>query len=198
MRDKLFRLAEILESVFMDPIQFIDLWESGKVVWKGYRQFFSIVSAISISIGSSYISPPYSREFYIPIVLAIVANYLVISFLPILVSSLVDSFAQGKERIGKSKLMSDFVGISVSTLLLYTPICIIFASVGLVGFLASIILLILSFALMAIINARAIKYIYDLKDRDALVYSFKAMGILIVYPMIFNFYLTSYIINFTL
>ena len=55
MRDKLFRLAEILESVFMDPIQFIDLWESGKVVWKGYRQFFSIVSAISISISLLHI-----------------------------------------------------------------------------------------------------------------------------------------------
>ena len=127
-----------------------------------------------------------------------IANYLALSILPLLSGSLIDSYAQTKERVGKSNMMSDYVSISIGILIMYAPFCIIAVSLGVQGFFASIVFLILAFVGLAILNSRAIKYIYDLKNKDAMKYSFQSLGILFVYPFIFNFYLTSYILNFTL
>jgi len=95
-------------------------------------------------------------------------------------------------------MMSDYFSISLGILIMYAPFCIIAVSIGLQGFFASLVFLLLAFVVLAILNSRAIKYIYDLKSRDAMKYSFQSLGILFIYPLIFNFYLTSYILNFTL
>lgn len=198
MREKIFQLADVLEAVFLDPIQFIDQWDSSKINWRLYKMLFSFFAALSISVGSHYISPPYSSGFYLPIIMGTIANYFALSILPLLSGSLIDSYAQTKERVGKSNMMSDYVSISIGILIMYAPFCIIAVSLGVQGFFASIVFLILAFVGLAILNSRAIKYIYDLKNKDAMKYSFQSLGILFVYPFIFNFYLTSYILNFTL
>ncbi|MCZ8239734.1 MAG: hypothetical protein O9346_00335 [Leptospiraceae bacterium] len=198
MRDKIFQLADLLDSVFLEPIQFIDKWEASKFDWRFYKILFSFFSSLSIAVGSYYISPPYTSGFYLPLILGTITNYFALSFLPMLGGSLIDSYAQTKERVGKANMMSDYFSISLGILIMYAPFCIIAVSIGLQGFFASLVFLLLAFVVLAILNSRAIKYIYDLKSRDAMKYSFQSLGILFIYPLIFNFYLTSYILNFTL
>ncbi|MCG9873332.1 MAG: hypothetical protein MH321_00935 [Leptospiraceae bacterium] len=198
MREKIFQFADLLDSVFLEPIQFIDKWEASTFDWRFYKILFSFFSALSIAVGSYYISPPYTSGFYLPLILGTITNYFALSFLPMLGGSLIDSYAQTKERVGKANMMSDYFSISIGILIMYAPFCIIAVSIGLQGFFASLVFLLLAFVVLAILNSRAIKYIYDLKSRDAMKYSFQSLGILFIYPLIFNFYLTSYILNFTL
>lgn len=198
MRERIFELADILDLAYLNPLQYINIWESSSIGWKFYSRFFAILAAFSLSVGTYYISPPYTTGFWVPVFLSTVANFLILLFLPTVLGSLLDNFAQSKERVGKSRMMVDFIGVSLSILILYSPICIIFQTIGIQGFGGSVLAMMIVFIGFGILNSRGMKYIYDIKDKDSLRYSLLSLGIVFFYPILFNFYMTSYILNFTL
>jgi hypothetical protein len=198
MRKRIFELADILDLAYLNPLQYINVWEESQIEWKSYSRFFAIFAALSLSVGTIYISPPYTTGYWVSLLLSTLANAFILFLLPTLLGSLLDNFAQSKERSGKSRMMVDFIGISLSSLILYSPICIIFQAIGLQGFGGSVLAMLIVFLGFGILNSRGMKYIYDIKDRDSLRFSLISLGFAFFYPFIFNFYMTSYILNFTL
>lgn len=198
MRQKLFELADVLDYALLNPLQFTNAWEDTNIAWGSYGKLFSVLAGFSLAIGTYYISPPYLQNYIVPILMGAIANALILLVLPLVVGSLMDHFAQERERNGRSKMMVEFAGITQVAFLLYAPLCILFQAIGLQGFFGSLVAMLLVFGGFAFLNSRGIKYIYDLKDQDAIRYAFTALGVSFFYPFLFNFYLTNYIMNFTL
>ncbi|MCC5815748.1 MAG: hypothetical protein JJT78_13430 [Leptospira sp.] len=198
MRKYIFDFTDCLDMVFLNPLKFVSDWDSADLNWKLFSKIAIIGSSLSLAVGSSYISPPYTKGFIVGIVLATIANFLILLILPLILGSVVDYWAQGRARKGNAPMMVSFVGISLAILMLYAPICILFQTLGINGLGGSFLALLLVFIGLALVVSRGVKYIYDIKDKDSIRFSVLALGVSLLYPFLFNFYMTSYILNFTL
>ncbi|WCL50336.1 hypothetical protein [Leptospira sp. GIMC2001] len=198
MRDKLLQLTDVLDFAFMSPLGFIDAWEKQEISWVGYGRVFAILSAFSLAVGTSYISPPYTSGYIFPIILSTFANFAILILLPTIFGSLIDYFAQSKQRTGKAIMLRDFGNVSLSLFMLYAPICMILQAIGFTGLAGAFFAMITMFGFYLFVCSRGVKYIHDLKDSDAIRYSSYALGLSFFYPFLFNFYMTSFILNFTL
>jgi hypothetical protein len=198
MRKYIFDFTDCLDLVFLNPLKFVSEWDTTNLNWKLFSKIAIIGASISLAVGSSYISPPYTKGFMVGIILATIANLFILMILPLILGSVIDYWAQGRERKGNAPMMVDFVGISIATLMLYAPICILFQTLGINGLGGSFLALIMVFISLALVVSRGVKYIYDIKDKDSIRFSIFALGVSILYPFLFNFYMTSYILNFTL
>lgn len=198
MREKLFELADCLDLTLLNPLEYPGEWMDRNLNWSLNGKWIAVFSALSLAVGSTYISPPYTKGFFIGVLIGSIANFFILLFLPVVLGAVLDYWAQKKERKGSAKMMVDFLSISISIFMLYAPLCILFQTLGLTGFGASLIVLVLNFAFFLLILSRGVKYIYDLKDQDSFRFALGAVAISFFYPLAFNFYMTSYFLHFTL
>jgi len=198
MREKIELLVENLDLVFLNPIHFPGNWDREGWGQLPLGKVLAFLSALSIAVGSVLVSPPYTQGSMLGILLSTIANFFILLTLPYVLGSFLDYLAQSRDRKGSAQLMVDFVTVAVSIHLLFVPLAFVFLLLGLTGFGAGFAILFLLFVGLGLVLTRGVKYIYDLKDRDALRYSFLSLGLSFFYPFLFNFYMTTGILNLTL
>ncbi len=184
-----------LEYTLVNQIKFIE--EIDKLFLK--PQFASgiirFLAAFSISVGSVFLNPPYTKGFFGAIVFGTFADFLLLTILPFIIGSLVDYFAQNKERPGRVRLMVLFSDFSVLIYLLFCPIAVILGEVGIFG-VGAYILLLLILTIFYLLNlTRGAKYIYELKDKDSMRIVFLSFVIVSVVPLVFGIFFTSSIFS---
>ena len=195
MNKNLFNFFESLEYTLINQIKFIE--EIDKLFLKPQTVtiFIRLLAAFSISVGAVFLNPPYTKGFYGAIVFGTIADFLLLMILPFILGSLIDYFAQTKERPGRVRLMVVFADFSCVIYLAFFPMAVIFAELGILG-IGSYVILLFILTLLYLLNlSRGAKYIYEMKDRDSTRFVFISFAILSIVPLVFGIFFTSAIFS---
>lgn len=196
MRDFFFDLVDVLELVFLDPLRYseeikeIPFAASPLSSW-----MFSVLSALSLSVGMSILSAPYTISTLSFLFFGFIANLFLFRFFPFFYALVADYYVQKKGRSQKLLFLLLFARHSVVLFLLFAPVSIVFHAVGLSGLGSGLLLLLTFILLYSLVVSRGLKSIYELRNRDSLKFSFYALGLTILFPFLMNLYTATSILQ---
>ncbi|MDF3819696.1 hypothetical protein P3G55_07285 [Leptospira sp. 96542] len=196
MRDLFFDLVDVLELVFLDPLRYAEeIKEIPFAIAPVSNWLFSILAALSLAVGMSILSSPYTIATLSFLVFGFFANLVMFRFFPFFFGILADYYVQRKGRMSKITYLLLYVRHSVVLFLLFTPIAILMQALGFSGRGSGFYLLLLFLLLFGLNCARGIKFIYELKSRDSILFAFYALGLSILFPFLFNLYTASSVLQ---
>jgi hypothetical protein len=196
MRDFIFDLVDLLEILFLEPFRYLDeIKEIPFARRKISNWIFSIISALSVSAGMSLLSPPYTIGTIGFLFFGFIANLIIMRFFPFFICVILDFYAQGKGRDAKVTFLLQFSRHTILVFAIFAPISLILISSGIYGRGIGILLLIAHFLLYGYMLGRGVKYIYDLKNRDAFRFAYLALFFTFIFPLLFNIYTASSILQ---
>lgn len=196
MRDWAYDVVDLLEILFLEPFRYVD--EAKEIPFarrKLSNWMFSIISSLSIATGMSLLSPPYTIATISFLVFGFLVNLLVMRYFPFIICLILDFYAQGKGRSAKISLLLNFSRHTVLVFSIFAPIAMIMVTTGVYGRGYGVLLLFFHFLLYALFIGRGVKYIYDLKDRDAFRFAYVALFLTVGFPLIFNLYTATTILQ---
>ncbi|TGL44648.1 hypothetical protein [Leptospira perdikensis] len=189
MRDFFFDLVDVLELVFLDPLRYSEeIQEIPFAASPASSWLFSILAALSLSVGMSILSAPYTISTISFLVFGFIANLFMFRFFPFFYSLVADYYVQKKGRSQKLLFLLLFARHSVVLFLLFAPVSIVFHALGLSGLGSGFFLLLTFVLLYCLALSRGLKSIYELRSRDSLRFSFYALGLTILFPFLMNLY----------
>lgn len=189
MRDFFFDLVDVLELVFLDPLRYSEeIQEIPFAASPASSWLFSILAALSLSVGMSILSAPYTISTISFLFFGFIANLFMFRFFPFFYSLVADYYVQKKGRSQKLLFLLMFARHSVVLFLLFAPVSIVFHAVGLSGLGSGFFLLLTFVLLYCLALSRGLKSIYELRNRDSLRFSFYALGLTILFPFLMNLY----------
>ncbi|EMO62171.1 hypothetical protein LEP1GSC133_4965 [Leptospira borgpetersenii serovar Pomona str. 200901868] len=101
MKDLFNSILGLLEAAIYEPIRLeTALANVSEKNLNFYSWIVFIPSALSVSVGATYLSPPYTGNSMGMIGLAFLANLSMISVLPMILGAVIDFYAQRKQRTG--------------------------------------------------------------------------------------------------
>ncbi|MDZ4728313.1 MAG: hypothetical protein SH817_19320 [Leptospira sp.] len=196
MRNLIYDIVDLLEIIFLEPFRYLDEMKEIPFAIKPISNWlFSIIAAMSVSCGMSLLSPPYTVATVGFLLFGFFANLVVMRYFPFIICLIMDFYAQSKGRTNKVSLALNFSRHMVLCFSLFGPISLILVSFGVYGRGYGILLLIVNFMLYTFFVGRGIKYIYDLKDRDAFRFAYYGLFLTAGFPMIFNLYTATSILQ---
>ncbi|TGK80147.1 hypothetical protein EHQ31_16050 [Leptospira montravelensis] len=196
MRDFFFDLVDVLELVFLDPLRYSEeVQEIPFAASPVSSWMFSILSALSLSVGMSILSAPYTVSTLSFLFFGFIANLLLFRFFPFFYALVTDYYVQKKGRTPKLLFLILFARHSVVLFLLFAPVCIVFHSLGISGIGTGFFLLLSFILLYSLVLSRGLKSIYELRNRDSLKFSFYALGLTILFPFLMNLYTATSILQ---
>ncbi|PJZ51722.1 hypothetical protein [Leptospira adleri] len=199
MKDLLNSIIEVLEAVLYEPIRLeVALSNVPEKTLNLFSWMILIPSALSISVGATYLSPPYTSGSMGMIALAFLANLSMISTLPLILGAVIDFYAQKKERTGNVRFSHNLCRFAMSVFVFFTPLAILLRETGLTGGIGYLLILLFLIAYYVIVVSRGIQFIYDLKTSDAFRFSLTSILISGIFPFVFYFYISGSILHLIL
>ncbi|EKO33829.1 hypothetical protein LEP1GSC175_2428 [Leptospira santarosai str. HAI821] len=199
MKDLLNSILGLLEAAIYEPIRLeTALANLSEKNLNFYSWIVLIPSALSISVGATYLSPPYTGNFMGMIGLAFLANLSMISVLPMILGAVIDFYAQRKQRTGNVHYSYNLCRFGMTIFIFFTPISVLFREIGLTGGIGYFSILLFLIGYYIIVVSKGIQFIYDLKTSDAVRFSLTAVLISGVFPFIFYFYISGSILHLIL
>lgn len=196
MRDFFFDLVDTLELVFLDPLRYSEeVKEIPFAISPISSWMFSVLSALSLSVGMSILSAPYTISTLSFLFFGFIANLILFRFFPFFYSLVADYYVQKKGRSQKLLFLVMFARHSIILFLVFAPVCIVFHAIGLSGVGSGFILLLTFIVLYGLIIARGLKSIYELRNRDSIRFSFYALGLTILFPFLMNLYTATSVLQ---
>ncbi|TGM23512.1 hypothetical protein EHQ82_05540 [Leptospira selangorensis] len=196
MRDFFFDLVDTLELVFLDPLRYseeikeIPFGVSGSSTW-----LFSTLSALSLSVGMSILSAPYTISTLSFLFFGFLANLILFRFFPFFYSLVADYYVQKKGRSQKLLFLVMFARHAIVLFLLFAPVCMVCHALGFSGVGSGFFLLLTFVILYGLLVARGLKSIYELRDSDSIRFSFYALGLTILFPFLMNLYTATSVLQ---
>ncbi|BDA77454.1 hypothetical protein LPTSP3_g03840 [Leptospira kobayashii] len=196
IRDLFYDFVDLLEIVFLEPLRFpeemkeIPLARGNSTHWA-----FAILSALSIATGMSLLSPPYTIGTIGFLIFGFFANLIAVRFFPFIFVIIFDYYAQGKGRNAKVSVFLSYARHSVLIFILFAPFCTVLQNLGFGGRGIGLLVLIFHLLVYSLLVGRGAKYIYDLKDKDAFKFGYTALGLSILFPLLFNLYTATTILQ---
>lgn len=196
MRDFFFDLVDTLELVFLDPLRYSEeVKEIPFAISSISSWLFSILAALSLSVGMSILSAPYTLSTLSFLFFGFIANLILFRFFPFFYSLVADYYVQKKGRTQKLLFLVMFARHATVLFLLFAPICIVFHAIGFSGVGSGFLLLLTFIALYGFVIARGLKSIYELRSRDSIRFSFYALGLTILFPFLMNLYTATSVLQ---
>ncbi len=97
MRDFFFDLVDVLELVFLDPLRYSEeVQEIPFAASPVSNWLFSILSALSLSVGMSILSAPYTISTISFLFFGFIANLFMFRFFPFFYALVADYYVQKK------------------------------------------------------------------------------------------------------
>lgn len=189
MREWFLDVADIFELVFLEPFRYGD--EIGEIPLSEKSSLPRLVLALgslSLAVGSSLLSPPYTIATFSVLVLAFLLNMLFLRLFVFFFAICFDFFAQKKGRTSHSKDFQRYLQYALAFFVLFAPVSILLSALGSYGTFSSVSLLFLFLLFFSIIVSRGGTFLYDLKARDSLQFTFMTMGLSAFFPFVFNLY----------
>ncbi|TGN01370.1 hypothetical protein [Leptospira yasudae] len=199
MKDLLNYILEVLEASLYEPIRLEAALAN--LTEKNLNLFSWIVlipSALSISVGATYLSPPYTSGSMGLIFLAFAANLSMISILPMMLGAVIDFHAQKKQRTGNVHYSYNLCRFGMAIFVFFTPLAILLRETGLTGGIGYFLILLFLIGYYIAILSRGIQYIYDLKTSDAVRFAITSAVISGAFPFVFYFYISGSILHLIL
>jgi len=154
-------LLNNLYLVFFNPTEFPYFYEEYKS--RSSEFLVSILTSISVSIGSIYINPPYNSFSEILIFPLFILHLFFVTIFPALLSYLIDYKLREENLSGEILKMKSYTRYSVGIMSFFLPISFIFTMIGLKGTLSFFIILFFLFTLFLIITSIGSSAIYKVK-----------------------------------
>ncbi|EMJ94654.1 hypothetical protein [Leptospira alstonii] len=199
MKDLLNSILELLEAALYEPIRLeTALANLSEKNLNLYSWIVLIPGALSISVGATYLSPPYTGSSMKMIGLAFLANLSMISILPTILGAMIDFYAQKKQRTGNVRYSYNLCRFGMAVFIFFTPLSILFREIGLTGGIGYFLILIFLIGYYVAIVSKGIQFIYDLKTSDAIRFSLTAVLISGAFPFVFYFYISGSILHLIL
>lgn len=196
MKDFFFDLVDLLELLFVDPLRYAaEVVEIPFAIRPLSNWLFSILAALSVSTGMGILSAPYTFSSISFLLFGFIANLIMFRFFPFFLAVVMDFYVQKKGRTQKTAFLLLFVRHSLVMFMLFAPISIVLQALGLSGVGSGLFLLITLIILYGFAIARGLKFMYDLKDRDSLQFTFTALLVTIVFPFLMNLYTASNVLQ---
>jgi hypothetical protein len=196
MRDLVYDIVDLLEILFLEPFRYVD--EAKEIPFaqnKISNWIFSITAALSVSTGMSLLTPPYTVSTIGFLAFGFFANLIVMRYFPFIICIILDFYAQGKGRAAKVTTLLNFSRHTILLFALFGPIAMIMVSVGVYGRGYGMLLLFVNFLGYTLFLGRGVKYIYDLKDRDAFRFAYVALLLTAGFPLLFNLYTATTVLQ---
>lgn len=196
MRDWVYDVVDLLEILFLEPFRYLDEMKEIPFARRSISHWiFSILGSLSIATGMSLLTPPYTVASVGFLIFGFFANLIVIRFFPFILCVVLDFYAQGKGRAAKVTSLLSFARHSVLLFAMFAPVAMIMVSSGVYGRGYGLLLLFIMILLYAMFVGRGVKYIYDLKDKDAFRFTYYALMITAGFPILFNIYTATTILQ---
>lgn len=196
MKDFFFDLVDLLELIFVDPLRYAaEVVEIPFATRPISNWLFSIFAALSVSTGMGILSAPYTFSTVSFLFFGFVANLIMFRYFPFFLTLVMDYYVRKKGRSQKTNFLLLFVRHSVIVFLIFAPITIILRALGLSGVGSGFFLLTILTILYALIVARGLKFMYELKDKDSFRFTFTALLVTIIFPFLMNLYTASNILQ---
>jgi len=154
-------LLNNLYLVYFNPTEFPYFYEEYKS--RSSEFIVSILAAISISIGSIYINPPYNSLSEVLIFPLFIFHLFFMTIFPTLLAYLIDYKMREVNESGEILKMKSYTRYSIGIMSFFLPFSFIFTILGLKGALSFFIILILLFTLFLIITSIGSSAIYKVK-----------------------------------
>ncbi|MCE9499649.1 MAG: hypothetical protein K8R21_03995, partial [Leptospira sp.] len=195
MKENFFRFVEAIEYTLLNQIKFIE--EIDRLFLKPATagSIVRLIASFSLAVGSTMLHPPYTKGFIATIFLSQLANFALLSVVPYIIGSLIDYFAQNKDRPGKVRLMVLLTDYSSVIYFLFLPLSVVFLQAAIHGIVAYILIFFLLTVLYILNISRGAKYLYDLKDKDSIKFAFFSFFITISLPIVTTIFFSSAILS---
>lgn len=193
MREWMLDLADIFELVFLEPFRYVEeINEIPLSESKSLSRIILVLSSLSIAVGSSLLSPPYTFSTISILVAGFFLNMVFLRLFVFFFAIAFDFFAQRKGRTSHTGEFQKFLKYALASFVLFAPISILLSAFGSNGSFSSVTLLFFFLLFFCILASRGGSFFYDLKPRDSLQFSFLTVGLSALFPLVFNLYtLTS-------
>ncbi|TGN17332.1 hypothetical protein [Leptospira idonii] len=196
MRDLFYDFVDLLEILFLEPLRYAEeVNEIPFAVSKSSNWLFSILAALSISTGMSLLSPPYTISTISFLIFGFISNLIILRFFPFFFGIVLDYYVHSKARNIRIGTLISFARHAVVVFVLFGSVAMILQSLGIYGVGTGLFLLSFLFIVYAVLVGRGAKYIYDLKDKDAIRFSYTALGITLLFPFLLNLYTATTILQ---
>ncbi|MDV6235448.1 hypothetical protein CH379_007395 [Leptospira ellisii] len=199
MKDLFNSILELLEAVLYEPIRLESaLANLSEKSTNRFSWFVMIPSALSVSVGATYLSPPYTSGSITLILVAFAANLSLISILPMILGSVIDFHAQKKQRTANVNYTFNLCRFGTAIFVFFCPLSILLRETGLTGGIGYSLILVFLIGYYTMIVSKGIQFVYDLKTSDAIRFSLTSIAITGVFPFVFYLYLSGSILHLIL
>ena len=195
MKDNFLRFIEAIEYILLNQIKFIEDIDRLFLKPSLAGSIIRLIASLSIAVGSTMLHPPYTKGFFATILLSQFANFALLTLVPYIIGSLIDYFAQNKERPGRVRLMVLLTDYSTVVYFLFLPVSVVFVQADIQGIGAYIFLFAVLTILYILNISRGAKYLYDLKDKDSIKFAFFSFFITISLPVVTSIFFSSAILS---
>ncbi len=196
MRNLIYDIVDLLEILLLEPFRYMDEVKEIPFARKKISNWlFSILSALSVSTGMSLLTPPYTVSTIGFLIFGFFANLIIMRFFPFILCVVLDYYAQNKGRDAKISSLLLFSRHSILIFSIFAPMAMILVSSGVYGRGFGLILLTVLFFVYTLFVGRGVKYIYDLKDKDAFKFAYYAFFITAGFPILFNIYTATTVLQ---
>ena len=197
LKEKFEQILEILEAVTLNPYRFPELAKTRKKELGFISELVTVFASLGLSVGAVYMTPPYTKSWQISILVMSTVFYLFFRILPLLFAAFADhSIRKSRERKENVMLAVLASRILLAVFILFTPFSVILVQSGLSGGRVYYALFVFFMLLYLYLAAKMLSVLYELEFKATIAVVLKSLGLVFVFPLLFNIVFGHSIVKF--